>query len=188
MRTSRCSARHSEPDGKVVLAGDSNLRVAVARLNPNGSLDKSFSGDGKRTFSWGALSRATAMLVLPNGRLLLRRLLRARGRKMQAARLKANGALDTTFGTGGKATVDFGGDDFCVRDGASGKLADPPCRPLVGRGGGRGVARLRANGALDPDFDGDGRVTLPGGGSLSAVLVQPDRKIVVAGNAMGKRR
>jgi uncharacterized delta-60 repeat protein len=47
------------------------------------------------------------------------------------------------------------------------------------------VARLRATGTLDPDFDGDGRVTLPGGGSASAVLVQPDRNIVVAGNAMG---
>jgi uncharacterized delta-60 repeat protein len=44
------------------------------------------------------------------------------------------------------------------------------------------VARLRANGALDPDFDGDGRETLPGGGRANAVLVQPDRKIVVAGN------
>ena len=28
-------------------------------------------------------------------------------------------------------------------------------------------------------------MTLPGGGSLTAVLVQPDRKIVVAGNASG---
>jgi uncharacterized delta-60 repeat protein len=49
--------------------------------------------------------------------------------------------------------------------------------------GGAVLARLRASGALDPDFDGDGRVTLPGGGGASAVLVQPDRKIVVAGNA-----
>ncbi|MEN3279944.1 MAG: hypothetical protein V7607_1084 [Solirubrobacteraceae bacterium] len=47
------------------------------------------------------------------------------------------------------------------------------------------VARLRANGAPDPDFDGGGRVTLAGGGSASAVLVQPDRNIVVAGNASG---
>jgi uncharacterized delta-60 repeat protein len=38
---------------------------------------------------------------------------------------------------------------------------------------------------LDPDFGGDGRVTLPGGGSVSTVLVQPDRRIVVAGNASG---
>jgi uncharacterized delta-60 repeat protein len=38
---------------------------------------------------------------------------------------------------------------------------------------------------LDPDFDGDGRVTLAGGGFARAVLVQPDRKIIVAGNASG---
>jgi uncharacterized delta-60 repeat protein len=37
---------------------------------------------------------------------------------------------------------------------------------------------------LDPDFGGDGRVTV-GTGSLSAVIVQPDRKILVAGNALG---
>jgi len=49
------------------------------------------------------------------------------------------------------------------------------------------VARLRSNGALDPDFGGGGKVTLPGGGSANAVLVAPDRKIVVAGNAAGSQ-
>jgi uncharacterized delta-60 repeat protein len=172
-----------QPDGKIVLAGDSRLRVAVARLNPNGSLDKTFSGDGKKIFSWGAISRATAVLVLPNGKLLLGGFSGPEGGNMQAARLNANGALDTTFGIGGKATVDFGGDDFAsaIARQANGRIL------LAGRSTASGavVARLRANGALDPDFDGDGRVTLPGGGSLRAVLVQPDRKIVVAGNAMG---
>ena len=41
-----------QPDGKIVLAGGSDLRAAVARLNPNGSLDTTFSGDGKKTFNW----------------------------------------------------------------------------------------------------------------------------------------
>ena len=172
-----------QPDGKIVLAGDSSFRVAVARLNPNGSLDKSFSGDGKRIFGWGALSRATAVLVLGNGKLLLGGFSGPEGGNMQAARLNANGALDTTFGTGGRATVDFGGDDFAVAMArqANGRIL------LAGRSTASGavVARLRTNGAPDPDFDADGRVTLPGGGSLSAVLVQPDRKIIVAGNAMG---
>ena len=45
------------------------------------------------------------------------------------------------------------------------------------------VARLRATGVLDPDFGSGGRVTLAGGGSATAVAVQPDRKIVVVGNA-----
>ena len=59
-----------QPDGKIVLVGDSDFRVAVARLNPNGSLDTTFSGDGKVLFSWGPIGRATAVLVLPSGKLL----------------------------------------------------------------------------------------------------------------------
>jgi uncharacterized delta-60 repeat protein len=172
-----------QPDGKIVLAGDSDLRVAIVRLHPDGSLDTTFSGDGKKIFSWGALSRAEAVLVLPDGKLLLAGFSGPEGGNIQVARLKANGALDTTFGTGGKAAVDFGGDDFGL---AMARQAN--ARILVaGRSsaGGAVVARLRTNGTLDPDFDADGRLTLPGGGSASAVLVQPDRKIVVAGNANG---
>ncbi|HEX7269881.1 MAG TPA: hypothetical protein VF256_20995, partial [Streptosporangiaceae bacterium] len=60
-------------DGKIVLAGGSGVRAAVARLNPNGSLDTTFSGDGKKTFSWapGAISGALDVLVLPNGKLVV---------------------------------------------------------------------------------------------------------------------
>ena len=171
------------PDGKIVLAGDSDMRVAVARLNRNGSLDTTFSGDGRKLFSWGTLSRASAVLVLSNGKILLAGFSGPEGGNLQVARLNANGALDTTFGTGGRASIDFGGDDFglAMARQANGRIL------VAGRSsaGGAVVARLRANGMLDPDFGGDGRVTLPGGGSASAVLVQPDRKIVVAGNASG---
>ena len=172
-----------QPDGKIVLAGDSRLQPAVARLKANGALDTTFDGDGKKTFSWGALGRATAVVVAPNGKVLLGGFSGPEGGNIQVARLKANGALDTTFATGGIATIDFGGDDFgeaMVRQ-ADGRIV------VAGRSSAAGavVARLRATGVLDPDFGGDGRVTLPGGGSVSAVLVQPDRKIVVAGNATG---
>jgi uncharacterized delta-60 repeat protein len=172
-----------QPDGKIVLAGDSDLRIAVARLKPNGSLDASFEGDGKKIFSWGAISRASAVVVAPNGKILLGGFSGPEGGNIQVARLNANGLLDKTFGTGGKAPVDFGGDDFgmAMARQANGRIL------VAGRStaGGAVVARLRATGALDPDFGGDGRVTLPGGGSASAVLVQPDGKIVVAGNASG---
>jgi uncharacterized delta-60 repeat protein len=179
-----------QPDGKIVLAGDADFKVAVARLNPNGSLDTTFSGDGKKVFSWGAISRATAVLVLPNGKLLLSGFSGPEGGNVQVARLNANGGLDATFGTGGVAPVDFGGDDFglAMARQANGRIVVAgESRPTEfgAAVGGAVVARMRANGALDPAFDGDGRVTLPGGGRANAVLVQSDRKIVVAGNAMG---
>ena len=171
-----------QPDGKIVLVGDSDFRVAVARLNANGSLDTTFSGDGRKLFNWGPIGRAMAALVLSSGKLLLAGFSGPEGGNMQVARLNANGALDTSFGTGGKAPVDFGGDDFgvAIARQANGRIL------VAGRSttAGAVVARLRAGGALDPDFGGDGKVTV-GSGSLSAVLVQPDRKILVAGNAGG---
>ena len=171
-----------QPDGKIVLAGGSDLRAAVARLNPNGSLDTTFSGDGKKTFSWapGAISGALDVLVLPDGKLVVAGFSGPEGGDIQAARLKTNGALDTAFGTGGKARVDFGDTEFGF---AAARQADGRI-VVAGRslGSGAVIARLRANGTLDPDFDGDGRLMLPGGGEARAVLVQPDSKIVVTGN------
>ena len=171
-----------QPDGKIVLAGGSDLRAAVARLNPNGSLDTTFSGDGKKTFNWRPhdFSRAQAVLVRPDGKLVVAGFSGPEGGDIEVGRLKANGALDTAFGTGGKAGVDFGGTEFGF---AAARQADGRI-VVAGRSspGGAVVARLRANGTLDPDFDGDGRLMLPGGGEARAVLVQPDNKIVVTGN------
>jgi len=172
-----------QPDGKIVLAGDSRLQPAVVRLKANGALDTSFDGDGKKLFSWGAIGRVTAVVIAPNGKILLGGFSGPEGGNIQVARMTVKGALDTTFGAGGIATVDFGGTEFgeAIARQADGRVL------VAGRSsaGGAVVARLRATGALDPDFGSGGRVTLPGGGSLSAVLVQPDRNIVVAGNAGG---
>jgi len=159
------------------------VEPAVVRLKANGALDTSFDGDGKKLFSWGAIGRVTAVVIAPNGKILLGGFSGPEGGNIQVARMTVKGALDTTFGAGGIATVDFGGTEFgeAIARQADGRVL------VAGRSsaGGAVVARLRATGALDPDFGSGGRVTLPGGGSLSAVLVQPDRNIVVAGNAGG---
>jgi uncharacterized delta-60 repeat protein len=172
-----------QPDGKIVLAGDSRLQPAVVRLKANGALDTSFDGDGRKLFSWGAIGRVTAVVVAPNGKILLGGFSGPEGGNIQVARLNANGALDPTFGAGGIAAVDFGATEFgeALARQADGRIL------VAGRSSATGavVARLRATGVLDPDFGSAGRVTLPGGGSVSALLVQPDRNIVVAGNASG---
>jgi uncharacterized delta-60 repeat protein len=172
-----------QPDGKIVLGGDSRLQPAVVRLKANGTLDTSFDGDGRKLFSWGAIGRVTAVVVAPNGKILLGGFSGPEGGNIQVARLNANGGFDATFGTAGIAAVDFGGTEFgeAIARQADGRIL------VAGRSSAAGavVARLRATGVLDPDFGGDGRVTLPGGGGVNAVLVQPDRNIVVAGNASG---
>ena len=73
------------------------------------------------------------MLVQPNGKIVLAGFSGPEGGNIQVARLTARSALDTTFGTGGKAAVDFGGDDFglAVARAADGRIV--VCRPVDGR-------------------------------------------------------
>lgn len=179
----RAFAAALQPDGKLVVVGDSHVQqVAITRLNANGTLDTTFSADGRKRFSWGAVSRATGVIVLSSGKLVLGGFSGPEGGNIQAARLNANGALDATFGTGGIATVDLGGTEFgnAMARQANGRILIAGSSDVSGGV----VVRLRSTGVLDPDFNG-GHVSIPGAVTLNAVFVQPDRKIVVAGNTVG---
>ena len=98
------------------------------------------------------------------------------------------GGLDTTFGTGGKVTTPFGtghdlGSDVAVQ--ADGKIVvvGPSHN---GTNNDFAVARYTSTGALDTTFNGTGKVTTPIGSGDdygSAVALQEDGKIVVAGNS-----
>ncbi len=98
----------------------------------------------------------------------------------------APGDLDRSFSGDGKVATSFPGWEA---DGAGGgAVAVQPNHRIVAVGtvGGEddaAVARYLPSGALDGSFDGDGRVTLDIGerDSLSAVAIQPNGRIVVAG-------
>src|SRR5687768_13956282 len=49
----RAHAVAVQADGKIVAAGDGAGGFALARYNPDGSLDTSFDGDGKRSTTFG---------------------------------------------------------------------------------------------------------------------------------------
>jgi uncharacterized delta-60 repeat protein len=101
------------------------------------------------------------------------------------------GALDPTFGTGGKALTDFGGDDYgtAVAIQKDGKLV------VAGSSDVRGsddfaIARYRERGVLDRSFGTGGKVLTDfGDGCIdraAAVAIQSDGKIVVAGFSHAK--
>ena len=110
------------------------------------------------------------------------------GRSTVASEVQATvarpGSLDSTFGTGGKVITDFEGGSYDVgfavavqRDGriiVVGERENSTSRRGV-------VVRYKLNGALDSTFDGDGIVLSDFAYTLRAVALQPDRKIVVAG-------
>ena len=61
-----------QPNGRIVVGGDSRGDYAIARLNSDGSPDSSFAGDGKQTTDLGRAELLSADLaLLPDGRILL---------------------------------------------------------------------------------------------------------------------
>lgn len=62
-------------DGKIVVVGSSvqgsNNDVAMARYNPNGTLDTTFSGDGKLTIPSAGDASATSVAVHPTGAIVV---------------------------------------------------------------------------------------------------------------------
>jgi uncharacterized delta-60 repeat protein/uncharacterized repeat protein (TIGR01451 family) len=105
--------------GKIVVAGTavvgSSEDFALARCNADGSLDPSFGSGGKVTTDFssgfvGGTDEASGVAVQGDGKIV------AAGRADLAgstgfglARYNPDGSLDPSFGSGGKATTDFGG-------------------------------------------------------------------------------
>jgi uncharacterized delta-60 repeat protein len=99
----------------------------------------------------------------------------------------ARGDLDPTFGSGGKVTTDFGGNESAwgVAVQPDGKAVVAGTRFDTGPSDDFVLARYTVSGALDPTFDGDGKVTTDFGGRSDGaddVALQRDGKIVAVGS------
>jgi uncharacterized delta-60 repeat protein len=182
-----------QADGKIVAAGTSaadrsNSRFALARYNPDGSLDTTFSGDGKLTtdFTPGADLVFYGLAIQTDGKLVVAGVA---GGEFALARYKTDGSLDTTFSADGKVTTNFtryGDPAFGVAIQADGRIVAAGEASIGYPSGEFALVRYMTDGSLDPTFGGDGKVTtaftqLEDGASLPAI--QADGKIVAAGVA-----
>jgi uncharacterized delta-60 repeat protein len=190
---SQASAIVRQPDGKIIAVGANDdsafgTAFALARYNPDGSLDKSFSGNGKQTTSFGGKGGVYEGVALqPDGKIIAVGFLGS-GDGFGVARYNPNGSLDPTFSGDGKQTTDFGGSS----DGAGGvalqgdgKIVAAGCAcPDDVNARDFALARYNPNGSLDPTFSGDGKQTTDFGGSQDRALgvaLQGDGKIVAVG-------
>jgi uncharacterized delta-60 repeat protein len=184
-----------QANGEIVAAGISYSAgdFAVARYNPNGSLDASFSADGMQTTDFGGLEGASAVALQKNNRIVAvgRAILTTTG-DFTLARYKPNGKLDNSFSGDGRQTTDFG---FGADDGANDVAIQANGRIVavgVAGGGATGddfaLARYNKDGSLDPGFSGDGRKRTSFGGADSAngVALQGDGRIVAVGAGNGE--
>jgi len=105
-----------QADGKIVVAGQTDAGFALARYNTNGTLDASFSGDGKQTTAFGGQSDiATGVAIQDDGRIVVGGHAFTGGpalRDFAVARYNPDGSLDTTFSGDGKQTLDLGSNDI----------------------------------------------------------------------------
>jgi len=180
-----------QPDGRLVLVGGTSYSppatslFALARLQPDGSLDPSFGVGGRVTTSVGGQSAASAGVLQPDGRIV------AVGDgglggsgTLAAARYTINGTLDPTFGTGGILLLSQFPGQFTVHD-----LALQPDGKLVIAGRKWNatydfmLVRLLPDGTPDPTFDGDGLVTSDFGAyeTGASVIVLADGRIILGG-------
>lgn len=103
-----------QPDGKVVVVGQSSGGFTLVRYKPDGALDTSFSGDGKQTTSFNGQSDiATGVALQPDGRIVVAGYaFTGTGHDFALARYEPDGSLDRTFSGDGKQTTDLGGNDI----------------------------------------------------------------------------
>jgi uncharacterized delta-60 repeat protein len=163
------------PDGRVVAVGgakgaDGHDRMIVVVRRPNGKPDTNFSGDGLAVirFSGIADSDAYDLAIQPDGKIVVagegfdNSFSPTKG-FFEIARLRPNGALDKTFSGDGMAKVDFGPTDegawkvAIQHDGAI--TVAGWIRNKADTEWNTAVARLKASGAPDKTFSGDGRAT-----------------------------
>jgi len=184
-----------QPDGKLVVAGyvGGSSNWAVARYNTNGSLDTGFGLNGwVQTDLGGSTEQARAIVIQSNGKIVVAGDTTAGGNgfNFALARYNANGSLDTAFGNGGIVITDLGPEDDGLWDvalQADGRIVVAGLTRNMPGGGNFAVARYTSFGSLDTTF-GSGGVAVTdflGFNDIAFnVVILPNNKIVVAGNAL----
>lgn len=152
-----------QTDGKIVIAGSfrgsKDTDIAVVRLNPDGSLDARFSGDGRQMTDFsGKDDRAYCITIQPDGKILVGGYTQSSGLGDDFAlvRYNVNGTLDSTFSDDGKLTIDFEethdrAKAISVLDNGKIILAGEAQHHGTA-GSGFAMARVNADGSLDRTF------------------------------------
>src|SRR5438128_1545987 len=171
-----------QADGKIVVAGWSGGAVGdelrFEGYNPEETLDRTFGTGGKVTTDFGLDDEARAVALQSDGKIVVAG--GFGGAFFALARYNANGTLDTSFGSEGRVFTNFGG-----RDGARALALQADGKIVVAgfASSDFGTRRRFARARDKPDRSLARQVVTSFADSdeASALALQSDRKIVVAG-------
>jgi len=181
-----------QPDGKIIAVGYSsntnglNMILTVARYTSAGILDNTFSGDGIATDPTGNGSRANAVSLQNDGKILVAGFHNVSNQPTaQLVRLNVDGTFDTSFGGDGVVLTPWASSNsmaYSAIELSSGEIV------AGGYAQGSGnycfaVARYSSSGTLDNIFGNAGiRLTNMGFDAFGrSMAVQSDGKLVLAG-------
>jgi uncharacterized delta-60 repeat protein len=171
------------------------LTFSTKAVAQAGQLDKTFGKGGIFLGQNAGLSTsiAVALAIQTDGKILIA----GQTPSLQAGvfRLTANGALDTSFGTGGMGVIPHSSNLGAVGFLATGVVIQPDGKIVLAISSSTADAlpvlelvRFNSNGSLDTNFGLGGIVLLVRGGPNSSSLAQqPDGKILVAGGSLMAR-
>ncbi|MBY4677661.1 DUF4347 domain-containing protein [Marinobacterium arenosum] len=181
-----------QADGKILVGGYANngssTYFALVRYNSDGSLDTTFSTDGKLTTTIGSgPDFGRSLAVLDDGKILLAGYAFTGSKyDFALARYDSDGNLDTTFGNSGTSTTAIGsysdlGHSVTVQ--SDGKILVSG-ESFNGSNYDFALVRYDSNGDLDTTFSTDGKLTTDfatSNDSGQSVTALSDGKILVGG-------
>ena len=180
-----------QDDGKILVAGQShngsNYDFSLVRYNADGTLDTSFSGDGKVTTAITNYDRVFSVTVQSDGKILVAGDTHdGTDYDFALVRYNTDGTLDTSFSGDGILTTAIGaGNDYGYN-----MTVQTDGKILVAGYSHNGtdydfaLVRYNTDGTLDTSFSADGMLTTAistGNDIAYSVTLQDDGKILVAG-------
>jgi uncharacterized delta-60 repeat protein len=199
--TEECNSLTIQPDGKILVAGTasytgSGMDVVVLRINTDGTLDNTFGSGGVAVANAGGILNdyGRRIVLKSNGKILIGGTGGAgqTSDKQMLMQFKANGTLDSAFGTNGIVLNDYQGSltnlvDLSLQP--DGKIVT--CGSVYFNNNAEVmVARYDSLGNLDMSFDGDGWLIYGFGNSMQEfgkrVIVQSTGKILVCSRSYGQ--
>jgi uncharacterized delta-60 repeat protein len=190
-------------DGKIVVAGGSQSRedapgrFVVVRYQEDGSLDETFSGDGKVTADFtGGGDGARGVVIQSDGKIVAVGYAGSSRQRFAVARFTRHGRLDPTFSGDGKLMTEFsflaGATDVAIQ--LDGRIVVVGMVPeghfLPAESANFFAARYTTAGRLDRTFSTDGKVSTDFSSREDrayGLAIQGDGKIVIVGGSKPAR-
>jgi uncharacterized delta-60 repeat protein len=188
------AALDAEGNIVVVASNGAGTLGRLARFLPTGALDSTFGNKGIALVPFPLASAAFALAIQSNGQIVVGGTTNgaAGASAFALARYNSNGALDSTFGSGGEVITSFANlaaslqvvlvqpNGDMVASGQFVAIGLPYVYPS-----GAALARYTSNGELDVTFGTAGTVTLPGVAELTALALVSNGQILFTSNSIG---